>query len=100
MTTSSGRTSPTRVEITPGTVVLMLLAIAASVLITDILVAARRVLSWVVACAVAAALIELVAQWLDRWMSRVVAIILVMITIGAIAAGIAFGVMNDLDREV
>lgn len=89
-----------RLELTAGSVALVLLAIAAAVLAAEVLVSARRVISWIVACAVAAALIELVVQYLDRWMKRAFAIVLVLLAIGGIAGVLALGVFQDLDVEI
>lgn len=97
MTPNDGRT---RVDITTGSVVLVLSSIALAVVAAEVFVSARRIMSWVVACAVAAALIELIVQWLDRWMQRAVAIVLVLMTLAAISGGLVFGVVGDLDREV
>ena len=85
---------------TTGAIVLVLLAIAAAFIAAGVLVEARRVLSWVVACAVVAALIELAINWLDRWVRRTVAIILVLATLAAVAGTLVFGVFHDLDVEV
>jgi putative heme transporter len=98
----SPRESPNlvRLDITSGTIVTVLVAVLGAILATGLTVAARRVLSWVVACAVAAALIELVVDWLDSYMHRVVAIIVVLLAIGAVAGLLTFGVTHDLDQEV
>lgn len=89
-----------RVEITATSVVIVLLAIGLAVLAAEVLVSARRVLSWALACAVVATLIELVVQWLDRWMKRAFAVVLVLLVVGVSTAGLVFGVFRDLDREV
>lgn len=100
MVSERGRRPVIRVEITPASVIVVVVAIVASGLTAEVLVSARRILSWVVACAVVAALIGLVVQWLDRWLQRVVALILVLLSIGVIVSGLVFGLLNDLDHEV
>lgn len=92
--------SRVKIEVTAGSIVWVLLAIAVAVMAANVLVEARRIISWCVACAVVAALIELVVNWLDRWMRRSVAIVLVLLTLGGIAGVLVFGVFHDLDVEV
>lgn len=88
-----------RLDISFGSVALVLLAIAAALVAAGVLVEARRIISWVVACAVAAALIELLVEWLDRWMARALAIVLVLVAIAGTAGLLVFGVFHDLDQE-
>lgn len=89
-----------RFEITAVSIVTVLLAIGGAVLAVGLVVSARRVLSWVVACAVAAALIELIVGWLDKYINRALAIIAVLLGIGALTGVLMFGVIHDLDQEI
>lgn len=100
MSVPEARKPPTRVAISPGSILLVLLALAVAALAADVLVAARRVLSWVVACAVAAALIEFIVRALQRFMARWLAVILVLLGVAGVAALLVFGAFQDLDREV
>lgn len=72
------------------------IAIETAYLVTS----ARRILSWVLACAVVAALIELAVQWLTKWMRRPFAIVLILLFIASSAGILVFGIFHDLDREV
>jgi predicted PurR-regulated permease PerM len=89
-----------RVDISTGSVVLALIALGVAIEAAQLFSSARRVLSWVVACAVVAALIELIVQWLDKYVRRWIAIILVLLAIAGSAGVLMFGVFHDLDREV
>ena len=100
MAAGEGKRRIVRVEVTFGSVVLFLGALALAFVLAQITVSARRILSWVVASAVAAALIELAVQLLDRYMKRALAIVLVLLAIGLCAGVLMFGVFQDLDREV
>lgn len=99
MSTSSG-TRHVRVDVSVTSVVLALFAIGLAIEAAFLVTSARRILSWVIACAVVAALIELAVQWLTNWVRRPIAIVLVLLTIAASAGFLVFGVFHDLDREV
>jgi len=89
-----------RVEVSLGSVALVLGGLALAFLAAGIVVSAQRVFTWVVASAVAAALVEILVGWLDRWMQRALAIILVLLILAASAGLLTFGVLRALDREV
>lgn len=89
-----------RVDVSIGSVVLFLLAIGLAFEAAYVVSSARRILSWVVACAVVAALMELAVQWLQHYMKRPIAIILVLLVIAGGAGILVFGVFHDLDQEV
>jgi putative heme transporter len=86
--------------VTPGSFVLVILALAAAVAAAEVVVAARTIVSWVVACAVAAALIELGVQFLDRYMRRAIAVVLVLLAIAGVTGLLVWKVFGDLDHEV
>lgn len=89
-----------RVDVSVASVVLALLAVGVAFELAYFVSSARRILSWVIACAVVAALIELAVQWLQKYVRRSVAIFLVLLTIAGAAGILVFGVFHDLDREV
>jgi predicted PurR-regulated permease PerM len=89
-----------RFDVSVGSIVLALIAIGVAFEAAYFVSSARRILSWVIACAVVAALIELAVQWLTKYVRRAVAIVLVLLTIAAAAGILVFGVFHDLDREV
>jgi predicted PurR-regulated permease PerM len=89
-----------RVDVSVGSVVLFLLAIGLAFEAAYVVSSARRILSWVVACAVVAALIELAVQWLTRYVRRWVGICLVLLFIASAASALIFGIFHDLDQEV
>ena len=96
---NSGRRS-VRIDISTGSVVLALFALGVAIEAASVVNDAKRVLSWVLACAVVAALIELAVQWLDKYVRRWIAIIMVLLAIAASVGILVFGVFHDLDREV
>lgn len=100
MTSDGGDRIPVRVEVTVGSVVLFLAAIAGALAAAEVLVSARRIVSWAVASAVVAAMIELVVRTLEPIIRRSLAIVLTLLAIAGLSGLLVFGVSQDLDREV
>lgn len=81
-------------------VLLVFLAIALGLVLHNVLEDARRSLGWFFAAAVVAVMINGPVEWLSRWIARGLAVVLMFLAIGGVAGIVAYGVFNDLSREL
>ncbi len=89
-----------RVRPTLGSTLLVIGAIAAAVILGNVLVAARRTLAWSFATLVVAWLLSGIIGLLTRWMRRWIALLLTILAVLVVAAGTWVGIVANLRAEV
>lgn len=88
------------VRLSVRSTVLIVGAVLSVFALRNAFVASQRVLGWAVAAAIAAVLVEPIVGVLGRWIPRVAAVLLTFVVAGSAIAGLVFGSIDDLDREI
>jgi predicted PurR-regulated permease PerM len=78
---------------------IVVFALAATVLVLEVLLSAERVIVWVLSAAAVAALVYPVVGWLDRYVPRAVAILLVFVFVLGAVGVVAYGLIDDVQRQ-
>ncbi len=101
MPTEEGRTR-VRLEFDLRTLLAVLVAIAAALVLSGLVSSASQPLGWALACAVVAALVIPVAGLLDRWLPHALAVVAVMaglaLMLGGAWAGVTSTVVDNVNR--
>lgn len=100
MTGDRAPVGPLRVRPTVGSTFLVIAAIATSIVLVNVFVAARRTIGWVFATAIVAWLLTAVIALCDRWMPRAAAVVVTLIGFVAIGAGTWVGLGASVRAEV
>lgn len=88
------------VRISTRTIVALVAAFLAIMVLRDAFGAGQRVLGWAVASTATAAFVAPLVSWLGRFIPRIAAVLLTFIVIAVAASALVFGVFDDLDREM
>lgn len=96
----SPRTDTLLVRPTLGSTLLIIGAIGATVVLGNVLVAARRTIAWTFATLVVAWLLSAIIGLLTRWMRRWMAVVVTILAVVLVSAGTWIGVIANLRTEV
>lgn len=88
------------VRISTRTIVALVGAFLAIIVLRNAFGAGQRVLGWAAASTATAAFVAPLVSWLGRWIPRIAAVLLTFVVIAVAASALIFGVFDDLDREV
>jgi len=88
------------VRISTRTIVALVGAFLAIIVLRNAFGAGQRVLGWAAASTATAAFVAPLVSWLGRWIPRIAAVLLTFVAIAVAASALIFGVFDDLDREV
>lgn len=90
----------TQLSLSPRSIGLIVLAVAATTTFVGVTRASGRVLGWMAAAAAMAALLEPLVDWFARRMRRGFAVLLTALIVFGSVGGIAFLTVNDIAHEV
>ena len=82
--------------LTPTSIVLLVAAVFAAILLRDAFEVAHTTIGWVVACSVVAMLIDPVVGFVDRFLPRWISVIAVLLAMVLVVAGLVIGLANDV----
>lgn len=88
------------VRISTRTIVALVGAFLAIIVLRNTFGSAQRILGWAAASTATAAFVAPLVTWLGRWIPRVAAVLLTFVVIAVAASALIFGIFDDLDREV
>ncbi|MGH9270823.1 MAG: AI-2E family transporter [Ilumatobacteraceae bacterium] len=82
--------------LTPTSIVILVAAVFAAVLLRDAFEVAHTTIGWVVACSVVAMLIDPLVGFVDRFLPRWLSVIAVLLAMVLVVAGLVIGLANDV----
>jgi predicted PurR-regulated permease PerM len=88
-----------RVRFSAGSAALIVLVLASTLIIRNVVAAAHQPMGWALAAATAALVLGSIAQWYGRVVRHGVAVLLTLLTVLLVVGVLAAGVVPELQRE-
>jgi putative heme transporter len=99
MPSTPGDWEAQRVRFSAGSAALVVLALAGTLVVRNVVAAAQQPMGWAVAAGTAALVLGSIAQWYQRFMRHGLAVLLTLLTVIVVVGALAAGVVPELQRE-